>query len=45
MTGLHDVAYASTAAFEEVLMCHDHRAEFASLQTDLPTEGDFKEAT
>jgi hypothetical protein len=43
-TGVHDVAYASTAAFEEVLMCRDHTAEFASLQANLPNVGDFHEA-
>jgi dienelactone hydrolase len=43
-TGVHDVNYASTAAFEEVLMCRDHSAEFASLKTALPTVGDFQEA-
>ncbi len=42
--GLHAVAYASTAAFEEVLMCRDHSAEFANLQTAVPTIGDFHEA-
>jgi hypothetical protein len=40
-TGLYDVGYASTAAFEEVLMCRDHTAEFANLKTALPTVGDF----
>jgi hypothetical protein len=44
MTGIHDVNYASTAAFEEVLMCRDHSAEFANLQTALPDVGDFHEA-
>jgi hypothetical protein len=43
-TGVHDVNYASTAAFEEVLMCRDHTAEFANLTTALPDVGDFKEA-
>ena len=43
-TGVHDVNYASTAAFEEVLMCRDHTAEFANLQTALPDVGDFHEA-
>ena len=43
-TGLHDVNYASTAAFEEVLMCHDQPAEFAALKTNLPDAGEFLEA-
>jgi hypothetical protein len=42
--GVHDVNYVSTAAFEEVLMCHDHSAEFANLKTNVPDVGDFQEA-
>jgi hypothetical protein len=44
-TGVHDVNYASTAAFEEVLMCTDRSAAFASLQQNLTTVGDYHQAT
>jgi dienelactone hydrolase len=40
-TGIHDVNYASTAAFEEVLMCTDRSAAFSSLQQNLTTVGDY----
>jgi dienelactone hydrolase len=43
-TGLHDTNYASTAAFEEVLMCADRSAVFANLQQNLTTVGDFHQA-
>jgi hypothetical protein len=42
--GVKDLNYASTAALEETLMCQDRTAQFASLKTNLPTVGDFKEA-
>jgi hypothetical protein len=43
-TGVKDVAYASTAAFEETLTCQDRSAAFANIQTAQPSIGDFKEA-
>ena len=43
-TGIHDTNYASTAAFEEVLMCTDRSAAFANLQQNLPTIGDYHQA-
>lgn len=43
-TGIHDTNYASTAAFEEVLMCTDRTAAFANLQQNLPTVGDYHQA-
>ncbi len=43
-TGIHDTNYASTAAFEEVLMCTDRSAAFASLKQNLPTIGDYQQA-
>ncbi len=43
-TGIHDTNYASTAAFEEVLMCTDRSAAFANLQQNLPTVGDYHQA-
>jgi hypothetical protein len=42
--GVKDTNYATTAALEETLMCQDRTAQFASLKTNLPTVGDFKEA-
>jgi dienelactone hydrolase len=44
-TGIADVNYASTAAFEDVLMCTDRSAAFANLQQALPTVGDYHQAT
>ena len=41
MQGLHDVAYVSTATFEEALLCRDHTAEFDALTTTLPDVGDY----
>jgi dienelactone hydrolase len=43
-TGIHDTNYASTAAFEEVLMCADRSAAFANLKQNLPTVGDYQQA-
>ncbi len=43
-TGIHDTNYASTAAFEEVLMCADRTAAFANLKQNLPTIGDYQQA-
>jgi hypothetical protein len=43
-TGIHDTNYASTAAFEEVLMCTDRNAAFANLKQNLPTVGDYQQA-
>jgi hypothetical protein len=43
-TGIHDTNYASTAAFEEVLMCTDRSAAFANLKQNLSTVGDYQQA-
>jgi hypothetical protein len=43
-TGVNDMNYATTAAFEETLQCRDRTAAFANLKTALPSVGDFKEA-
>ena len=43
-TGIHDTNYASTAAFEEVLMCTDRSAAFANLKQNVPTIGDYQQA-
>jgi hypothetical protein len=42
--GIHDTNYASTAAFEEVLMCADRSTAFTNLQQNLTTVGDFHQA-
>jgi hypothetical protein len=43
--GVKDVAYASTAAFEEVLTCRPERAAtITNMKTAQPTIGDFKES-
>ena len=44
VTGIHDTNYASTAAFEETLMCTDRSAAFANLEQNLPTVGDYQHA-
>ena len=44
-TGVKDVAYASTAAFEEILTCRPERATtITNMKTAQPTIGDFKES-
>jgi dienelactone hydrolase len=42
-TGIKAVDYATTAALEEALMCKDRNAQFASLRTNVPSVGDFRE--
>jgi hypothetical protein len=41
--GVRAIAYASTAALEETLMCKDRNAAFATLRARVPAIGDFRE--
>ncbi|HMJ12858.1 MAG TPA: hypothetical protein VK524_15660, partial [Polyangiaceae bacterium] len=43
-TGVRAIAYASTAALEETLMCKDRTAAFANMRARVPVIGDFREA-
>ncbi len=42
-TGVTDLDYVGTAVLEETLMCANRDAQFASLQSNLPSVGDFHE--